>query len=129
MARKPTRKKSKTDLCFHSGEEVDSLRRLIENLRDYDRHIIEKLSKKLKAKFLQDLTTPDGREWYTGLELAVGGARLAVLFPWTKDEKKEYPISVYVDRKITVNQIQKTLETVAKAYIRLNYARPRNKNP
>lgn len=101
----------------YSGKAVDSFRRSIENMENYSGHRIAKLCELINAEFLQDHKTPDEREWYAGLELVVdGGAKLAVLFPWTVDQRKEHPISVYTDKPIPEKTIAQTLDIIARTY-------------
>lgn len=128
MAKKSSAKTKKKKLrVLHivpPGEDIDAFNKLMEGLREYDRKILEYISKCLplpRAKFYQETRTRDGKEWYAGLEFMVGEARLAIFFPWADAKQgKEYPISVYTDREVPRTQIKQTLEMFARAYERLN---------
>jgi hypothetical protein len=105
----------------YTGKETDLFNRFIEKSERYSHVLLEEISKKLgRTKYHEELTTSDSRQWYAGLEFAVGNARMAVVFPWSNaQQKKEYPVSVYADRKIPGELIGQTLDALAAAYGKL----------
>ena len=110
----------------YTGQLTDSFNRLVEKHEPYNRVILEEISRKLgRTKFYEELTTPDQRDWYAGLEFSIGKARMALVFPWSNaEQKKEHPISVYTDRQIPEEKIAQTLDAVAEAYKKLIPKRP-----